>query len=117
MKALIVEDNALTMITVRALLEKLGHEVVGEVGDGAAAVKAAAELKPDTVLLDLILPGRSGLDILSDIKKAEPGIKVIVVTAAAQTEMDKQLFEKGADAVLYKPFSYEEFRETLRRVL
>lgn len=116
MKTLIIEDNALTRYTIRALLEKLGHEVSGEVEDGAKAVQAVAELKPDAVFLDIILPGKSGLEILSEIKSARPGVKIMVITAVVQKEMDEQLREKGADAIIYKPFSYEEFKEALRRL-
>lgn len=117
MKALIIEDNALTRLTIRALLEKLGHEVSGEVDDGAKAVKTVGELKPDAVFLDIILPGKSGLEVLSETKAAYPGIKVVVITAVVQKEMDEQLRAKGADAVVYKPFSYEEFKETLQRLV
>ncbi len=116
MKALLVEDNALTRLTIRTLLEKQGHEVVGEVDDGDRADAAVAELKPDVVFLDLILPGKSGLEILSNIKDEYPKTKVIVITAIVQGEMDKELLAKGADAVVYKPFSYEEFKEALKKV-
>ena len=57
MKVLLVEDNALTRYTIRALLEKLGHEVVAEAEDGDSAVKCFREHTPDVVFLDLILPG------------------------------------------------------------
>ncbi|MBI4802115.1 MAG: response regulator [Elusimicrobia bacterium] len=101
--------------TIRALLEKMGHEVAGEVEDGARAAEAAAELRPDLVLLDIILPGKSGLEVLSDLKTANPGLKVVVITAVVQKEMDKKLSDKGADAIIHKPFSYEEFKEAVSR--
>ena len=116
MKVLIVEDNALTRLTIKALLEKMGHEVAGEVEDGDKAVKVFTELHPDVVLLDIILPGKSGLEILSDIRKINHGVKIVIITAVAQRGMNKKLSDKGADAIIYKPFSYEEFKKTIRQL-
>ncbi|MBU2574913.1 MAG: response regulator [Elusimicrobia bacterium] len=116
MKALIVEDNALTRLTIRALLEKTGHEVAGEAENGAEAVKVAAELRPDVVFLDIILPGKSGLEILSDLRAENPGLKVVIITAVVQKELDKQLSDKGVSAILHKPFSYEEFKEVIKQL-
>ena len=58
MKVLIVEDNALTRYTIKTLLQKMGHEVVGEAEDAESAVKTYKETKPEIVFLDLILPGK-----------------------------------------------------------
>ena len=116
MKALIVEDNALKRFTIRALLEKLGHEVAGEIENGDKAVEAFTALRPDVVFLDIILPGRSGLEILSDIKSMNPAAKVVIITALVQKEMENKLTDNGADAIIYKPFSYEEFKEGIKRL-
>lgn len=110
MRVLLVEDNALTRFTIRSLLEKLGHEVVGEAEDGGAALEKFRELKPDVVFLDLILPGKSGVEILAEIRAADPASKVVVVTAVEQEEIDRKLADKGVNAILRKPFSFEDFK-------
>jgi two-component system, chemotaxis family, chemotaxis protein CheY len=116
MKVLIVEDNALTRYTIRTLLLKLGHEVVGEAEDAESALKAYSELKPEVVFLDLILPGRSGVEILEDIRALDPAARVVILTAVDQAELDRRLSDKGVTAIIRKPFSYEEFKESVNRI-
>lgn len=117
MKVLIVEDNELMRYTIRAVLTELGHEVAGEAEDGETAVRMYKEFKPDIVFLDLILPGRSGVDIMDDLRKIDPKARVVIVTALEQDEMDRKLFSKGAAAIIHKPFSYEEFRKVISRIM
>lgn len=114
MRVLLVEDNALTRYTIKSLLLKLGHEVVGEAEDAQSAVEAYRQLKPDVVFLDLILPGRSGVEVLGDLRAVDPAAKIVVVTAVEQDEIDKRLADKGVDAILRKPFSYEDFKTLMR---
>lgn len=114
MKVLLVDDNALTRYTIKSLLEKLGHEVVAEAEDGAAAVKLYGETKPDVVFLDLILPGRSGVEILGDLRALDPAARVVVVTAVEQDEIDRRLSDKGVSAILRKPFSFEDFKTLMK---
>jgi two-component system chemotaxis response regulator CheY len=116
MKVLIVEDNALTRMMLRSLLEQLKWEVAGEAEDGKEAVRVFSEVRPDVVFLDLILPGQSGLQVLEEIRKADPAAKVVVITAVEQDEMNKQLYDKGTTAILRKPFSFNEFRALLERI-
>jgi two-component system chemotaxis response regulator CheY len=114
MKVLLVEDNALTRYTIKSLLEKLGHEVVGEAEDGPSAVKFFTELKPDVVFLDLILPGKSGVEILEDLRAIDPDARVVVVTAVEQDEIDRRLADKGVNAILRKPFSFDDFKALMK---
>jgi two-component system chemotaxis response regulator CheY len=116
MKALIVEDNTLTRYTINSLLTALGHEVVGEAGDFDEAVRCFTELKPDVVFLDLILPGKSGVEILKELRKINPKSKIVILTAVDQHEIDRNLSDKGADAIMRKPFSFEEFKKLLKRI-
>ena len=116
MKILIVEDNALTRYTIKSLLLKLGHEVVGEAEDGDAAVKAYAASKPEVVFLDLILPGKSGVEILEDLRALDPSARVVILTAVEQDELDRRLSDKGVTAIIRKPFSYEEFKDAVSRI-
>ena len=114
MKVLLVEDNALTRYTLKSLLDKLGHEVVAEAEDGPSAVKYYQEFKPDVVFLDLILPGKSGVEILEDLRALDPAARVVVVTAVEQAEIDRRLADKGVNAILRKPFSYDDFKALMK---
>lgn len=113
MKALLIEDNALTRNTMKALLARLGHEVVAEAENGLKAVSYFTEFKPDVVFLDLILPGKSGLDVLDELYSLDPQVSVIVVTAVDQDEMDRRLLEKNVKAILRKPFTFDEFKAAM----
>jgi len=116
MRVLLVEDNALTRYTIKSLLEKLGHEVVAEAEDGPSAVEFFKKFKPDVVFLDLILPGRSGVEILGDLRAVDPAARVVVVTAVEQDEIDRRLSDKGVAAILRKPFSYEDFKALMKEL-
>jgi len=116
MKVLIVDDNAGTRSMIKIILERTGHEVVGEAGDGDSAVKAFLELRPEVVLLDIIMPGKSGVEVLKEILAIDPRAKVVLVTAVEQDEVSKELFSKGAAAVIYKPFGYDDFEKVLKRI-
>lgn len=109
MRVLIVEDNAATSEILRTVVTKLGHEVVGEVSEGNSAVQTFGRLRPDVVLLDIIMPGKSGVEVMDEIFALDPAAKVIVVTAVNQDAIREHVTAKAA-AVIYKPFSYEEIQ-------
>lgn len=117
MKILIVDDNELMRQTIRALLTDLGHEVAGEAEDGEGALKAYAALRPEVVFLDLVMPGKSGVEVLQDLRALDPRARVVISTAVAQDELDRKLLKKGAAAIIHKPFSCEELREVVGRVV
>lgn len=109
MKVLIVDDNAGTRNMIKIILEKTGHEVVAEAADGESALKAFREKQPEVVLLDIIMPGKSGVEVLEDILNIDKAAKVIMVTAVEQDEINRQLLTMGAAAIIYKPFAYTDF--------
>lgn len=114
MNILIVDDNDEIRTLMRALLEKLGHTVVGEAGDGDEAVKAFLELRPDVVLLDIIMPGKSGMEVLEEIRALEPEAKVFMVTAVEQDTINRRLLLVGAAGIIYKPFSSDDFKRAFQ---
>ncbi len=114
MKVLLVEDNALTRHTIKALLTKLGHEVVAEAENGDIALEHFTKFKPEVVFLDIILPGKSGLEVLEEILSMDPKARVVVITAVDQDEIDQRLYDKGVHAVLRKPFSFGDFKVLMK---
>jgi two-component system, OmpR family, alkaline phosphatase synthesis response regulator PhoP len=105
-KILIVEDEQDIRDLVKAYLEKEGYQVF-EAGNGTEAVKIARLTTPDLAILDIMLPGMSGLDVLSTLRR-ESDLYVIMLTARAE-EIDKLVgLNMGADDYLTKPFSPRE---------
>lgn len=114
MKVLLVEDNSLTRSTIKALLAKLGHEVVAEAETGDKAVEYFTQFRPEVVFLDIILPGKSGLEALEEILEVDPQACVVVITAVDQDEIDNRLRDKGVRAILRKPFSFDDFKVLMK---
>ena len=117
MKVLIVDDNFGTRAMLKIILEKTGHEVVGEAGDGDSALKAFVELRPEVVLLDIIMPGKSGVEVLGEIRKINPVAKVIMVTAVEQDAVNAELTARGAAGIIYKPFSIDDFSKAFKKFI
>ena len=116
MKVLIVDDNAGTRAMLKILLEKAGHQVLGEAEDGRGALKAFLELRPEVVLLDIIMPGISGIVVLEEIRRVSPATKVIMLTAVDQDEVTRELEDKGASGIVFKPFSYDDIERACKRL-
>jgi DNA-binding response OmpR family regulator len=110
-KILVVEDEPALQETLAYNLEKQGYSVEA-VGDGRLAVEAARKLKPDLILLDLMLPGMDGFEVCKVLRR-EMNVPIIMLTAR-DDEIDRVVgLEVGADDYLSKPFS---MRELIARV-
>src|SRR3954453_24041591 len=79
----LVEDHRFFREGLRGLLEDHGHVVVGEAATAREGVRVAVERQPDVVVLDLNLPGTSGLDVIEDLRRAAPGSHVLVMTMSS----------------------------------
>lgn len=116
-RVLLVEDEINIYEAISFLLSRDGWEVSGH-GNGATALQEIARLNPDVLVLDVMLPGRSGLDILRDLR-GQPetaDLPVLMLTAKGQSKDRDLALALGANAYLTKPFSNSEMVETLRRV-
>jgi DNA-binding response OmpR family regulator len=110
-KVLIIEDEETLSETLAYNIERQGYEVVTSV-DGNEGLKLARDLQPDLIILDLMLPGLDGIEIMRILRK-ESGIPILILTAQGE-EIDKVVgLELGADDYMAKPFS---MRELLARV-
>lgn len=118
-RILVVEDDRAILIGLVDLLEAEGYAVL-QAEDGDKALQTFQQKRPDLVLLDIMIPGRSGYDVCREIRKADAVTPVLMLTAKGQ-EVDKVVgLELGADDYIVKPFGVNELlariRAALRRV-
>ena len=106
-KILIVDDSALSRRTLRRILESRGYEVV-EANDGMTALEVYFLEKPTLVLLDLVMKGMYGLDVLVKLREMDPKALVVVASADIQSSTKKMVDEAGAQAFINKPFTLEQ---------
>ena len=106
-KILIVDDSALSRRTLRRILESAGYEVV-EADDGMAALEVYFLEKPDLVLLDLVMKGMYGLDVLVKLREMDHEARVVVASADIQSSTRKLVDEGGALGFINKPFLSEQ---------
>jgi two-component system response regulator NreC len=116
-RILIAEDHKMMREGLRVLLEeKLGYECVAEVDDGDTAVSKAKELKPDVVIMDIVLPHLNGIEATRQIKAYQPQIEVIVLSMYATRSYILQLLQAGASAYLLKDSAVEDLAAALTAV-
>ncbi|SER56941.1 Response regulator receiver domain-containing protein [Tranquillimonas rosea] len=113
-RVLLIEDEPSIIEAIRFILSRDGWAVDTH-ADGATAMTALARRTPDLVILDVMLPGRSGFDILSDLR-ADPvhgALPVLMLTARGQTRDREQALALGASRFMTKPFSNAEVRDAV----
>ena len=107
LKILIVDDSALSRRTLRRILEPSGYEVV-EANDGMAALEVYFLEKPNLVLLDLVMKGMYGLDVLVKLREMDQEARVVVASADIQSSTRTMVDEAGALGFINKPFVPEQ---------
>ncbi|MFF2455999.1 response regulator transcription factor [Peribacillus simplex] len=114
-KILVVEDEIAISMVLKAYLERESFDVV-QVYDGLNAIPVFEETKPDLVLLDVMLPGKEGWDILKEIREND-NCPVIMLTALTDVDYRLSGFKSGADDYISKPFVAEEVVARVHAVL
>jgi two-component system, chemotaxis family, chemotaxis protein CheY len=115
-KVLIVDDSALTRRSLRQILETAGYEVL-EAENGLQALERYFLDKPDVVMLDLVMRGMYGLDVLQKIRELDPRARIIVVSADIQTSSQAMAGEAGAAGFINKPFDRTDILSALDTAL
>jgi DNA-binding NtrC family response regulator len=113
---LIIDDDQHMRRACSRVLSKAGWNVTcAETGDeGIQAIRNAGE-PIAAILLDQLMPGMSGMDVLVEVKSMDPAIPVIIMTGSATDESTAELKKKGAIACLPKPFTPEQLRQVIRQ--
>lgn len=112
----IVDDQTVFRELLAEVLAADGLDVVGQFGRGSDALRACERLKPDAVVLDVMLPDMSGLDVLRALVRLVRGVSVLIVTAHEKPTIVREAVERGARGVFAKGSSLRELKEGVRRV-
>ncbi len=116
-RILVADDHALVREGIRGVLTAApGFEVVAEASDGREVVALAEQYRPDVILLDISMPGASGLEAAAELRQRVPGAKVLILSVHDQTEYVLESVRAGAHGYLRKDTAPAELRRAIRAV-
>lgn len=113
---LVVDDDKNILEILARLLSSEGY-ITLEAESGAEAIEIAANFMPDLVILDLRLPDYNGIDVLSQLKKMNKGVQVVILTGYGSQDAARSAMEIGAFDFLTKPFGFDDFIHVVHKAL
>ena len=116
-RVMLVDDHEIMRDGLREVLQRAGDfEVVGQAGDGEAAVSIAQRLKPDVIIMDVMMPLKNGIDACREITEMLPDTRVLMLTASAEEDAVMESVAAGATGYLQKYSGKEKLLSTVREV-
>jgi two-component system, chemotaxis family, chemotaxis protein CheY len=115
-KVLIADDASFMRQMIREIIEPEGWEVVGEASDGVEVVEKFKKLRPDVVMMDIVMPKRSGIDAVKAIKAEDATARVVMCSALGQEALVTEAMQAGARDFIVKPFKPDAVLATLAKV-
>jgi DNA-binding response OmpR family regulator len=112
---LICDDEPSLRELIRISLD--GHYSFAEADDGVASLELARRLRPDLMILDVMMPGRNGLEVLAEIRRDESLSSMPVIVLTAQPSIKDEALQAGADVVMVKPFEPAQIVAAVEEVL
>nr|QNO55160.1 chemotaxis protein CheY [Methanosarcinales archaeon ANME-1 ERB7] len=116
-RVLLVDDSTYIRTVLGSIIVEAGFEVVGEAADGEEAIRKYMDLKPDIVLMDVIMEPMDGMAATEAILDKDPAALILMVTVLETKEILMDLIKIGAKGYITKPFSKEEIAEKIREVI
>jgi two-component system, NarL family, response regulator LiaR len=114
-RVLIVDDHVLVRSGIEVVLEMYDDiELVGQAGDGAQAVRLCKDLRPDVVLMDLVMPGMTGIEATREVLASCPGTKVVALTSFTEEDLIGETLRAGAIGYLMKNVSADQLADAVR---
>ena len=115
-RILIVDDSDLSCALLSVILRSDNYDIVGVAQDAKSGISLAKTHQPDVVLLDIVMPGISGIDAIAPIKAAAPNTTILMVTVADDADMVTAALDRGANGYIIKPFNSDSVIGTMRKV-
>jgi two-component system chemotaxis response regulator CheY len=116
-KIMIADDSDAIRLVLKDILSIGDHKVLVEAADGAEAVDFYQKNNPDVLLLDLAMPKKDGLTVVTEIIKIDPNAKIILITASDDQKVINQCLEHGASSHISKPFDFNAVLKAINDVL
>ncbi|MBI5344868.1 MAG: response regulator [Deltaproteobacteria bacterium] len=113
-RVLIADDVALFRTALKDILESTGYDVVGDASNGADAVEKARALKPDIVILDVVMPVKNGLEAAKEISLLNLPVKIVMCTSLGYELIVEEAIQSGASAYIMKPLNRDSVLEALK---
>jgi DNA-binding NarL/FixJ family response regulator len=117
-RIVLADDQLLIRAGIRALVETLpGYRIEAECADGHEAIEAIRRLRPDVVLLDIAMPGPSGIEVARTIRRSDPDTRILVLSSIDRPDVIEQALDAGVNGYLLKDFVLGELQLALEMVL
>jgi two-component system chemotaxis response regulator CheY len=115
-RVMIVDDAAFIREVLAEILVKRGFELVAEAVDGEEAVQKAIQLKPDTIIMDIVMPVKSGLQAAKEILALLPQTKIVACSTEGNETMVLKAIEVGCVDFLIKPFKVDDIDRVMKKI-
>ena len=116
-RILVADDSSFLRNALKKIMEKNGYEVIGMAENGLETVTKYKELKPDLVVLDVIMPQMNGLEVLKLLRAVDPNAAVVMVSSMSTKESVVNCIQAGAKNYILKPFEEAKVIEVVQKVL
>ena len=116
-RVLLIDDTMYAKELLNLILTSGGHEIVGEANDGIDGIEQYKLLKPDLVLLDMIMPRMNGMDCMKEILNFDPKAKILIISADGQENHIRNMIREGARGYINKPYKKEVVLEEVDTIL
>jgi two-component system chemotaxis response regulator CheY len=120
-KVLVVDDAKIMRISIKSMIENLGHEVIAEAASGYEAIEMFKAYKPDIVTMDITMPAdegiADGIEAVKEIIAVDAGAKIIMITSHGEQEKVIRAIQSGASNYLLKPLQQEKLEEVVEKLL